>query len=81
MPQNTLEEIRIRQAIKEYRIKNRISLKQFGALLDISPQAVHKWEQGVNYPDITMIPRIAALLGVSVSYLFGEDGTTLPNWK
>lgn len=67
--------IRIGQAVREYRQKNGISLKQMGELLTISPQAIHKWEQNITYPDITMIPKIASLLGVSVSYLFGEKPT------
>lgn len=71
--QKRLPVIRIGQAVKEYRQKNGISLKQMGEQLAISPQAIHKWEQNITYPDITMIPRIAALLGVSVSYLFGEE--------
>ncbi len=41
-------------------------------LLQITPQAVSKWENGVGLPDVTMIPRIAEALGVTVSRLFGE---------
>ena len=72
MAKNLSEQIRIGQAIREYRFKNGISLKQFGELLGVSPQAVHKWEHHITYPDITLIPAISSLLGVSVSYLFGE---------
>ena len=72
MSQKSLSTIRIGEAVKAYRKTNGISLKQMGDLLSISPQAVHKWEQGITYPDITMIPQIAALLGISISALFGE---------
>lgn len=41
-------------------------------LLQITPQAVSKWENGVGLPDVTLIPRIANALGVTVSRLFGE---------
>ena len=62
--------IRIGQAIAEYRRKNGITLRQLGEQLRVSPQSVHKWEREQNYPDITMLPRIAVLLGVSVAELF-----------
>ncbi|MBO5735323.1 MAG: DUF2807 domain-containing protein [Clostridia bacterium] len=41
-------------------------------LLQITPQAVSKWENGVGLPDVTLIPRIAAALQISVNELFGE---------
>ena len=67
------DKIRIGQSIKDYRRENGISLRQFADALGISPQAVSKWEHGTTYPDITMIPDIAKLLGVSVASLFGEE--------
>ena len=67
------DKIRIGQSIKDYRTKNGVSLRQVADALGISPQAVSKWEHGLTYPDITMIPDIARLLGVSVASLFGEE--------
>ncbi len=40
-------------------------------LLQITPQAVSKWENGVGLPDVVLIPRIASALEVSVDQLFG----------
>ncbi len=37
--------------------------------LDVSIAAVSKWECGNSYPDITLLPKIAALFDVSVDYL------------
>ena len=73
MAQKTLQSIRIGQTVRAYRQENGISLKQLGEILSISPQAIHKWEQGITYPDITMIPKIASTIGVSISFLFGEE--------
>lgn len=42
-------------------------------LLQITPQAVSKWENGVGLPDVTLIPRIAEALQISVNRLFGES--------
>ena len=70
------DKIRIGQCIKDYRAQNGVSLRQIADTLGISPQAVSKWEHGLTYPDITMIPDIARLLGVSVASLFGEEPTS-----
>lgn len=37
--------------------------------LNVSAKAVSKWETGLGYPEITLLPRIAAVFGVSVDYL------------
>ncbi len=39
--------------------------------LNISFQAVSKWENGTNYPEIAMLPRIAAVLNTSIDSLLG----------
>ena len=41
--------------------------------LGISGQAVSKWESGLGYPDITLLPGIAGALGVPIQVLFGEE--------
>ena len=74
MPKSTSsDKICIGQYIRRYREQNGVSLKQFSEALSISPQAVSKWEHGISYPDITLIPDIAKLIGVSVANLFGEE--------
>ena len=35
----------------------------------MSPQAVSKWENDINYPDISLLPDLARFLGVSVDEL------------
>lgn len=37
--------------------------------LGISPQAVSKWENDQNCPDISLLPLLSKLLGVTVDYL------------
>ncbi len=43
--------------------------------LDVSIAAVSKWECGNSYPDITLLPKIAALFDVSVDYLLDYHRT------
>ena len=39
--------------------------------LNISFQAVSKWENGTSYPDVTMLPGLASVLQTSVDSLLG----------
>lgn len=39
--------------------------------LDISFQAVSKWERGESLPDLALLPRLAAVLQVSIDWLLG----------
>lgn len=61
--------IRIAQLRKE---KN-MTQEAFARSLGVSPQAVSKWETGIGYPDITLLPQIARELGVSIDQLFGKS--------
>lgn len=45
--------------------------EQLAAQLGISAQAVSKWENDVSCPDISILPALAALLGVRVDTLLG----------
>lgn len=65
--------IAISEQIKEYRRKKQITQKELSKLLGISPQAISKWEREQGYPDITMLPFIADLLGCSISDFFREN--------
>lgn len=44
------------------------------AALDVSVQAISKWETGVSLPDIMQLPRIAQFYGVTIDYLFNNEG-------
>ena len=44
------------------------------AALNISPQAISKWETNTSIPDTPTLPLIAAYFEVSIDYLFyGKD--------
>lgn len=48
-------------------------------ILNISDKTVSKWENGLGYPELSVIPQLAKALGVTIDYLFtGErSGITI----
>ncbi len=59
--------------IGELRRAKGMTQEAFAKTLGLSPQAVSKWETGLGYPDITLVPAIAETLGVKIETLFGAD--------
>ncbi|MBQ7039921.1 MAG: helix-turn-helix domain-containing protein [Clostridia bacterium] len=51
------------------RKKKRLTQNQLASYLNISDKAVSKWENGGGYPDITQLPLLSKLFGVSIDYL------------
>lgn len=47
--------------------------KELAALLHVTESAVSKWERGLSYPDITVVPRLAQQLGVSSDELISAS--------
>lgn len=65
--------ITISQTIRRLRREKGTTQEQLADHLNISPQAVGKWERNEGYPDITLLPGIAAYFGVTVDELLGVD--------
>jgi len=65
--------INLGNRIREFRKNKGITQEQLASALNMSPQAVSKWEMGAGYPDIAMLPVIAAYFGVSLDTLFDYD--------
>lgn len=59
--------------IRELRRSKNLTQEQLAASLNISAQAVSKWEMGASFPDMTMIPVLAAFFKVSLDELFDFD--------
>lgn len=43
------------------------------AYAGVSSAAVSKWEQGLSYPDLTLLPKLATLLDVTIDALLGYE--------
>ncbi len=65
--------INIGNKIRELRKKKGITQEGLASVLLVSPQAISKWESGLTYPDMEMIPVIAGYFEVSLDMLFDYD--------
>jgi transcriptional regulator with XRE-family HTH domain len=71
-----MKEINIAKNISDLRKKKGITQEQLAEALNISPQAVSKWERNTSQPDTQTLPLIANYFHVSIDYLFyGENDT------
>ncbi len=69
-----MKEINISKNITDLRKKKGITQEQLALALNVSPQAVSKWETNTSQPDIQTLPLIADYFHVSIDYLFyGQD--------
>ena len=59
--------------IKSYRKNKGITQEELASLLNVTPQAVSKWESGASLPDVSMLVPLAQIFGVSTDVLLGYD--------
>ena len=59
----------IGKTIAALRKKKGLTQLELAKKLSVSDKAVSKWENGQGYPDITILPSLAASFGVSIDYL------------
>lgn len=62
--------------IKNLRREKNLTQEELARRLNITCQAVSKWESEVGMPDISQIVPLASVFGVSADVLFGIDATT-----
>lgn len=55
--------------ISEYRKKCGMTQEQLAEYMEVSPQAVSKWENDLSCPDIAALPRLADLFHVTIDEL------------
>ena len=65
--------LNVGKTIKSLRKEREITQEELAEVLSVSCQSVSRWENDSCYPDIEMIPTIAAFFGVSVDKLMGID--------
>lgn len=63
----------IGQKISMLRKDKGITQEGLAERLGVSPQAVSKWENDISCPDITLLPKLAQHLGITVDELLSND--------
>ncbi len=65
--------LNIGENIKKWRTERKMTQEQLSEALGITFQCISRWERGEGYPDITMLPSVAAFFNVTVDELLGTD--------
>ena len=68
----------IGERIAYYRRLSAMTQEELAERLNVSAQAVSKWEQKINSPDIMLLPEIADVFNVNIDELFGRKVNTEP---
>ncbi len=68
-----MREINISRKLVEERHRKGIGQEELASYIGVSKAAVSKWENDQSYPDITLLPRLAAFFDISVDELIGYE--------
>ena len=74
-----MDSIKIGAFIAECRKEKQITQQTLADMLNITNKAVSKWETGNGLPDITLLPELASILGVSVDEILNAEKKKLKN--
>ncbi len=61
------------EKIAELRKKAGLTQAELASRLNISDKTVSRWENGLGYPEITQLPKLAGILGVTSDYLLTSE--------
>ncbi len=69
--------MKINEIIRERRLLKKLTQEQVANYLGVTTPAVNKWEKGISYPDITLLPALARVLDTDLNTLlsFKDDLT------
>ena len=65
--------LHINDKIKDLRKAQKWTQEDLAERLNVSPQAVSRWETNATFPDIELLPDIASIFEVSVDELLGVN--------
>ncbi|MCT4612446.1 MAG: helix-turn-helix domain-containing protein [Clostridia bacterium] len=64
-----MDKLSIGEVIFKLRKEKNITQNQLGKFIGVSTAAVSKWESGISYPDITLLPILAIFFNVTIDEL------------
>ena len=69
------------EKISELRKGKSLTQEALARELDVTAQAVSKWERGESMPDIALLPKLAEVLEVSIDSLFGKEQKPIVEYR
>ena len=73
--------MRFAENLKQLRKEKRLSQEELAEILDVSRQAVSKWEQGVGYPEVEKLLLLSSKLRISLDSLMETEIAQESNTK
>ena len=68
-----MENLKLHDTISYYRKQMNLTQEALAQKLGVTNQSVSKWESAQCYPDISLIPQLAEIFGVSIDEIFGRQ--------
>ena len=68
-----MDNVKFGEMIAVMRKENAMTQKELAEKLHVTDKAVSKWERGKGYPEITLLPLIADLLGITAGELLNGE--------
>lgn len=68
-----MKEIKLGKILLDNRHKRGVTQEQLAEYMGVSKAAVSKWETGASFPDIFMLPKLAAYFSLSIDELMGYE--------
>lgn len=65
--------MKMNETIRTRRKELNLTQEQMAACLGVTAPAVHKWEKGMSYPDVSILPALARLLKMDLNTLFSFE--------
>lgn len=63
----------IGKLIREIRLEKHMTQRQLAESLNITEQAVSKWERGIGSPDIALLSQLADILGINIEKILAGN--------
>ena len=56
----------MKEVIHKNRKKKQLTQEQLADMLNVSNKTISKWERGIGYPDVQIIPTLAKILDIQI---------------
>ena len=68
-----MSEMTLGKRIMQHRKRLGLTQEQLAERIGVSAQAVSKWENDLSCPDISLLPVLAEIFGITVDELLGKE--------